>query len=158
MCAAFLAGYTMANSWRHADSLDQRSDGYIPESQFNLSSLVWAVYRVLQCKHSHTSALHVPECGSIRENIYINGLTWPDVTSSVQMVEKYLWTMHGCKPAEPTEEECRLERRRLVWVSLCGRPHCRHISTCKHFLAHQSNRQVKHCVIILAKGCLLFIL
>ena len=32
----------------------------------------------------------------------------------MQMVEKYLWTMHGCKPLPPTEEECRLERQRLV--------------------------------------------
>ena len=30
------------------------------------------------------------------------------------MVEKYLWTMHGCKPLPPTEEECNLERQRLV--------------------------------------------
>ncbi len=31
-----------------------------------------------------------------------------------QMVEKYLWTLHGCKPHPPSEEECRAERQRLV--------------------------------------------
>ena len=34
--------------------------------------------------------------------------------TSAQMVEKYLWTLHGCNPHPPSEEECRVERQRLV--------------------------------------------
>ena len=32
----------------------------------------------------------------------------------MQMVEKYLWELHGCKPQPPTDEECKIERQRLV--------------------------------------------
>ena len=36
------------------------------------------------------------------------------IRTLAQMVEKYLWTLHGCKPHPPSEEECRVERQRLV--------------------------------------------
>ena len=32
----------------------------------------------------------------------------------MQMVEKYLWALHGCKPGPPTDDEGRLERQRQV--------------------------------------------
>ena len=35
-------------------------------------------------------------------------------STAVQMVEKYLWALHDCKPGPPTDQEGRLEKQRLV--------------------------------------------
>lgn len=84
-----------------------------PVSAQSCLYLITSLHKVCKCHKTMFETVHVAFWSFYSSVSYIL-ISQFYMCTSAQMVEKYLWTLHGCKPHPPSEEECRVERQRLV--------------------------------------------